>query len=93
VKGGGFQGRFSYAEMGMEDKRTKAPDAQWQLLRHFAEEAGLFTWSSKGANDRNKKRKERLARSLKAFFDLPGEPFRYRKEDGGWEALFVIRAD
>ncbi len=90
VRGGGFQGRFSYAEMGMEDKRTKAPDAQWELLRRFAEEMGLFTWSSKSANDRNKKRKERLARSLKTFFDLPGEPFRYRKEDGGWEAVFNI---
>jgi len=82
--------QFSFHELGMADNRTKGPDAQWELLLLFAEQMGIFTWQSKGASTRNKKRKVRLARKLKDFFGLPGEPFRYRKEDGGWETVFNI---
>jgi len=82
--------QLSYAEMGMEDKRSRAPDEQWLLLQRFADEAGVLTWASKSAHAANKKRKERLAKKLKAFFGIEGEPFAYRAEDGGWEAIFHV---
>lgn len=84
---------YTFQDMGMVDRRTLLPDAQWLLLCHFAEEMGVFTWTSKHADHRNKKRKERLAAKLKAFFGIEEEPFAYRKEDGGWEAIFSVRTE
>ncbi len=84
---------FSFTEMGMVDARTKAPDEQWRLLRLFADEMGIFTWKSKGVTVLNRKRKERLAKKLKSYFGISSDPFTYRKEDGGWEAVFTILKD
>ena len=88
---GAAHGIYTYKDMGMFRQDNQDPTAQWTLLRHFAEEMGLFTWDSRQADRRNQKRKERLAASLKAFFGIPDEPFAYRKEDGGWEAVFNVR--
>ena len=84
---------YTYQDMGMVDRRKLTPDAQWALLYNFAEEMGIFTWSSHHADHRNKKRKERLATKLKNFFGIQGEPFYYQKDDGGWEAVFNIRTE
>lgn len=90
VKANSFSARYTYLEMGMVDKRDKCPDSQWDLLRSFASEHGSLDWSSKAASLHNKKRKQRLSRCLKAFFGIPGEPFRYNAETGGWESVFTI---
>lgn len=90
---GAIARRYTFQDMGMMDNRRLLPDAQWELLRHFATEMGMFTWASRQANSRNKKRKERLAQRLKGFFGLPEEPFAYRKDDGGWEAVFNIQCE
>lgn len=94
VRCGNTTRSFTYAEMGMQDAKSKQPDKQWELLRLFAEERGIFTWRSKGADYRNQKRKERLAKKLKNFFGIKSEPFKsYLGDGGGWEALFTIQTD
>ncbi len=84
---------YTFQDMGMVNRNTLTPDEQWQLLYHFAEEMGVFTWRSQHADHRNKKRKGRLASRLRAFFGILGNPFAYRREDGGWEAVFNIRIE
>ena len=74
--------------MGMEDKRAKAPNSQWQLLDTFAAHQGQLTWDTPGAHPRLKKGVQRLARDLKAFFRIDDQPFLYRKDLQGWEAVF-----
>jgi len=88
---GSLRAAYTFQDMGMVNRKNLSPDEQWRLLYHFAEEMGVFTWKSKYADHRNKKRKGRLAARLKAFFGIPGSPFAYRKEDGGWEAIFNVR--
>ena len=88
---GSVRETYTFQDMGMVNRNNLTPDEQWQLLQHFAEEMGAFTWTSKHADHRNKKRKGRLATRLRAFFGIPGNPFAYRREDGGWEAIFNIR--
>jgi hypothetical protein len=86
-------GCFSFRDLQMEDKRTKGPDVQWELLRQFAESYGTINWQSKAASLRNKKKKDRLAESLKTFFGIPGEPFNYLQNEGGWESVFNIQPE
>jgi hypothetical protein len=88
---GHIKAAYTFQDMGMVNRKNLAPDEQWQLLYQFAEEMGVFTWTSQYADYRNKKRKGRLAARLKAFFGIPGSPFSFRQEDGGWETVFNIR--
>ncbi len=86
----GVRVRYSFAEMGMEDKRAKRPDVQWELLHAFAEGHGTFDWSNDSASHRIQKRKETLAKKLKDHFGIRADPFRYDKSTGGWQAVFTI---
>ena len=90
---GSVRETYTFQDMGMVNRNTLTPDEQWQLLYHFAEEMGVFTWRSQHADHRNKRRKGRLAARLRAFFGIPGNPFAYRRKDGGWEAIFNIRIE
>ena len=85
--------RYSFAEMGMEDKRAKAPNSQWRLLETFAANQGQLTWDTPGAHPRLKKGVQRLARDLKAFFRIDDPPFLYRKDLQGWETVFRLSQD
>jgi hypothetical protein len=91
VKSG--KGVYTYADMGMVDKRNGKPNSQWELLRTFADEGGTLDWSSKRANRRNQKRREYLAANLRCFFDIEGDPFRLTRDRKGWEARFLILPD
>ena len=82
--------RFTYVDMGMLDKRTDLPDQQWSLLESFAYDYGSIDWHSPSASRKNKKRKQRLANTLKDFFKIAGEPFTYNKDTKGWDAAFTI---
>ncbi len=90
---GSTRATYTFQSMGMVNRKKMTPDEQWLLLRHFAEEMGTFTWQSKYADPRNKKRKSRLSSGLRAVFGIPGSPFVYRKECRGWECVFNIRMD
>jgi hypothetical protein len=65
-----------YTDMGMWDGRNKQPNDQWQLLMELAAVGGRIDWNSSIADPKLKKRKQLLSQSLKAYFNLPGEPFK-----------------
>jgi len=65
-----------YTDMGMWDGRNKQPNDQWQLLMELASVGGRIDWNSSIADPKLKKRKQLLSQSLKAYFNLAGEPFK-----------------
>jgi hypothetical protein len=93
VNVGGLAGTFNFTQMGMVDSRSGRPTKQWELLRGFAQARGRMTWQSPGAHRKNQKRREMLARDLKAFFRLPGEPIMPIRQPAGWATAFRIDPD
>jgi len=71
--------------MGMWDGRNKQPNDQWQLLMELATVGGRIDWDSSIADPKLKKRKQLLGQALKAYFNLPGEPFKVYREVGAYE--------
>jgi hypothetical protein len=83
-------GIYNFTQMGMCKKTSATPTAQWKLLEAFAEGHGVLDWESEHAGRNQKKQKHFLSQTLRRFFRLEDEPFRYVSEYKGWEALFVI---
>ncbi len=93
VKVGGIGGTYLYAQMGMADGRNAKPTKQWDFLRDLARVGGVMTWRSRGADRKNKKRRELLARDLKAFFRIDGEPIVLTDDGKGWRTVFRLEPD
>jgi hypothetical protein len=77
-----------YSQMGMIDGRSKKPTKQWELLRDFVDEHGIIDWGSRKAGREKQKRREMLAKDLRRFFRIDGDPF--RAEGNGWRARFAV---
>lgn len=84
----GQRGVFHCSQMGMASKRNGEPTVQWKLLYAFAEEDGTLTWKSPHADPRNQKRREQLAKILRDFFRIPGDPI--EPHGNGWRTRFVV---
>ncbi len=80
----------NYTQMGMANRKNGEPTLQWGLLRAFAEERGVLDWSSRHAHRRNQKSRENLARNLRHFFRIEGDPFRLTDDGKGWQSRFRI---
>jgi len=93
VKVGDVTARLPCSEMGMVVGRTRRPNKQWELLRSFAKGYGVMTWESPDADPRNQKRREYLARDLKAFFRIDGEPIVLTDDKKGWRTVLSIESD
>ncbi len=93
VRVGAAGGKYHYAQMGMADGRNTRPTKQWELLQALARNHGVLTWKSPDAGRKNKKRRELLARDLKAFFRLGGEPIVATDDGKGWQTIFALSAD
>jgi hypothetical protein len=89
----GATGQYLFSDMGMADGRSKKPDKQWQLLRAFAKGFGSLTWEASVADPKNQKRREILAKNLKAFFRIDGDPIQYVEKTKGWQTLFIVEPD
>ena len=85
---GATHGVFTYAQLGMANRKSGNPTVQWELLRLFAQGDGVLTWRSAGAERRNQKRRELLARCLARFFRIGGDPF--QAHGNGWRARFQV---
>src|SRR5262249_16095907 len=83
-------GTFDNTHMGMADGRNSKATEEWKLLEVFAEYEGFRTWKSSKADRRNQKRREDLAKNLRAFFRIEGDPFRLTEDRKGWRARFRI---
>ena len=82
-----------YAQMGMANKKNAKPTVQWDLLWDFAEERGVLDWSSHRAHRLKQKRREVLARNLRDFFRIEGDPFLLTEDGKGWQTRFRISPD
>jgi hypothetical protein len=91
IKVRGVGGLYSYTNMGMENKHTRKPTYQWELLQNFAEQQGILTWESPHADHRNKKRCSRLSEDLRAFFQIESNPI--ESYQTGWRTLFRFLPD
>jgi len=93
IRIGDVAGKFLFSEIAMVDRRSKKPNKQWELLRSFAGGFGVLTWKSRDADRRNQKRREYLARDLKAFFRIDGEPIVLTDDKKGWRTVFSLEPD
>jgi hypothetical protein len=87
----GQEGAFNYTQMGMVNRRNAEPTVQWQLLRDFAAARGTMTWRSPHADRKNQKRRENLARDLRSFFRIEGDPIALTDDRRGWRVCFELR--
>ena len=90
VKVLGEQGVFNYAQMGMANRTNAEPTVQWDLLKRFAESKGEMTWRSPGADRKNQKRRENLAKDFRAFFRIDGDPITLTEDGRGWRVRFEL---
>ena len=81
----------NYTQFGMADGRNGRPTVQWELLRVFASEHGTLDWSSRSAGRRRQKQREVLARQLRTFFRIEGDPF--VSAGNGWQTRFSLTPD
>jgi hypothetical protein len=84
---------YSYSDMGMADQRNKNPTRQRDLLREFARGYGVITWDSPAAHRKNQKRRETLAKNLKSFFGIEGEPIELTENRKGWRTAFSLEPE
>jgi len=87
------RGVFNYTQMGMANKKNAEPTRQWELLRAFAEGNGILTWNSRHADRKNQKRREQLAKDLRRFFRIDGDPIALTEDGKGWRVLFSLHAE
>ncbi len=72
---------LNYKDMGFEDKRKRMPNEQWKFLEALSGLNGEVAWQDSIADDKLKKKKQKLSDSLKVFFNIDEDPFEdYRKE-------------
>ena len=88
---GALRGVYNFTQMGMANRKNGSPTVQWELLRDFAAARGVLTWRSAGAERKNKKRRENLARDLQRFFRIDGDPF--VRHGNGWRARIRMEPD
>lgn len=79
---------LTFTQMGMVNRKNGNPSVQWELLRIFAAGHGVLTWRSSGADRKNQKRRELLAKHLREFFRISTDPF--LASGNGWRARFSI---
>jgi len=83
-------GTYTYAEMGMGDRRNGRPTKQWEVLQAFRDGHGTLTWSNPKADRRNPKRKFHLDKALQRFFGFSGSAFGPTTDRSGWYARFRV---
>ena len=93
IRVGTEYGTYHYAQLGMADGRNAKPTKQWELLGAFARSNGVMTWKSPDAHRKNKKRRDLLARDLKVFFRIDGEPIVATDGSNGWRTTFLLAPD
>jgi hypothetical protein len=82
---------LTYAQLGMARGTSSRPTLQWELLRQLAKRHGILEWKDPDASRNNQKRRERLAKDLKAFFRIEGDPI--ASSGNGWRCKFKLEPD
>lgn len=93
IKVGDVTRKCLFSELGMVDGRNKKANLQWKLLQDFAKGFGTMTWKNPAADRKNQKRREYLARDLKAFFRIDGDPIVLTNDKKGWRTVFCLEPE
>jgi len=64
-----------YKDIGFEDRRKRKPNEQWLLLELLAKRKRKLRWKDPEATTKMKKKKQLLAQTLKAYFQIDEDPF------------------
>lgn len=73
--------KTDYKKMGFENKKTRNPNIQWDMLRILSSVNGELSFDGAKVITNGKKRKQYLSDSLKDYFGINSDPFySYKKE-------------
>ncbi len=78
---------------GLANAKNGLPNMQWELLYSLAQGHGLMTWSSPGARRENRKHREALNKTLRAFFGIDGDPIGLTDDKKGYRCTFKLVPD
>lgn len=91
ITANGVSQRYTALDMGFRDKRKgDLPNEQWDLLLSFAEQGGVFNWSSTRSRVNLYKSIQHLKRTLCSFFQIDEPPIKTYKKRQGYVAKFRI---
>ncbi|MBF0370492.1 MAG: hypothetical protein HQL52_13650 [Magnetococcales bacterium] len=86
----GVSETVSFSTMGMENRRSREPSVQWELLEKLAQNHGRFSWQSSGANNQVPQQVRRLNKDLERFFGIDNHPVEWKKDEKAYCTLFEI---
>ena len=90
VIAGGKHERLVFAQMGLANAKNGLPNMQWEFLYSLAQGHGLMTWNSPGARRENRKHREALNKTFRAFFGIDGDPIGLTDDKKGYRAAFKV---
>lgn len=85
--------RLMFTQMGLANAKNGLPNMQWELLYSLAQGHGLMTWSSPGARRENRKHREALNKTLRAFFGIDCDPVGLTDDKKGYRCTFKLVPD
>ncbi|MBF0296933.1 MAG: hypothetical protein HQL96_17250 [Magnetococcales bacterium] len=86
----GMSETVNFSTMGMENKRSREPSVQWNLLLAFAQNHGKITWRSSDATQKIPQQVRRLNDDLERFFGLAGRPVIWKDDEKAYCTAFQI---
>jgi hypothetical protein len=90
IEAKGTSRKYTFKQLGFEDKRTHNPDNQWHILRQMARTQGVFSWVSPGAGKHVPKSIQFIRQRLRALFGLMPDPFYPYQRRHGYRARFKL---
>jgi hypothetical protein len=90
IRAAGQSGVFEYTQLAMVNEKDGQPTLQWALLSEVADGRGEYRWPRAQDRGRLKKRRDRLAQNLRAFFGIEDNPFENLPRGAGFRARFTI---
>lgn len=93
VIAGGKHERLMYTQMGLANAKNGLPNMQWELLLALARNHGVMTWNSPGARRENRKHREALNKTFRAFFGIDGDPIGLTDDKKGYRCVFKLIPD
>jgi hypothetical protein len=83
---------YNYTQMGMYNKKNGEPTVQWHLLRELSYGHGMIDIPRKRdpKGPRERKQREILAKDLRRFFGIKGDPIQTLEDKGTWQTRFQL---
>ncbi len=82
-----------FTDMGLQNRKSAKPNAQFNLLLVLAQNHGVLTWKDPGASNKLKKQVQLLNEKLMVYFQIDTAPIIYDEKMKGYRTLFAIDDD